>query len=326
MRAIQVTKFGGPEVLVPTDLPNPVAAPGHVVVEVSAADVLFLDTQLRTGWSADLFGLKPPYIPGNGVAGQVLSTGQGVDKSWTGRRVVTRTGEFGGRDGYAEQVAVPVDRLIPVPGTLDLHKAVALLNDGATALALIDNANIKPSEWVLILGAAGGLGTLLVQLAKAASARVIAAASTNQKLTLTRDLGAEVAVNYTDQNWPDQVREATGTAGVTLVLDGVGGPLGQSAFDLTARGGRFSAHGAPSGSFTPLDPTEAKLREIAIQGIEQVQFTPEDASNLTARALSEAAADRLTPTIAQTYPLTQATEAHRAIESRKTLGKTLLLL
>jgi NADPH:quinone reductase len=324
MRVIRVTAFGGPEVLVEAQAADPAAGPGQVVIGVAATDVLFLDTQLRAGWNAAMFGVEPPYVPGNGVAGTVISTGDGVDPGLVGLRVVTQTGEFGGRGGYAEQVAVSADGLIPVPDGLDLPVAAALLHDGATALGLLDEAKVKPGEWVLITGAAGGLGTLLVQLAHAAGARVAAAARGNGKLDLAAELGAEVVVDYSEPGWAEKVRAATGGAGVDLVFDGVGGPLGLAAFEIVARGGRFSAHGAPSGGFTTIDPAEAERHEVTVRGIEQVQFAPADGRRMTARALAEAAAGRISPVIGQTFPLERAADAHTAIEARRTLGKTLL--
>src|SRR6266511_4369402 len=168
MRVVEVTRFGGPEVLVSTEAADPVAAPGQVVVDVSAADVLFVETRIRRGGGGRYFDVTPPYVPGGGVAGRVRSVGEGVDPGWVGRPVVTSTAE---RGGYAEQVAVPSEGLIPVPDGVDLREAAALLHDGNTAFGLLEGTGIEAGEWVLVTAAGGGLGILLVQLARVAGAR-----------------------------------------------------------------------------------------------------------------------------------------------------------
>ncbi|MBA2446424.1 MAG: zinc-binding dehydrogenase [Chloroflexi bacterium] len=323
MRVVQATRFGGPEVLVTSEAPDPVAGPGQVVVDVSVAPVLFVDTQIRRGWGGEWFTVKPPYVPGVGVAGQVLSVGEGVDPGWAGRQVVTDTGE---RGGYAERAVAPAEGLIQVPDGLGLPEAAALLHDGRTALGLAEGARIRPGEWVLITAAGGGLGSLLVQLAHAAGARVIGAARGQRKLDLARELGAEAAVDYSEPDWPEQVREATGGPGPDVVFDGVGGQIGLAAFEITARGGRVSAHGAPSGGFAEIDPREAERRGVTVRGIQHVQFSPADGKRLIERVLSEAAAGRIRPVIGQTFPLERAADAHAAIDARGVIGKTLLLI
>ncbi|GGS30678.1 zinc-binding dehydrogenase [Actinokineospora fastidiosa] len=319
MLAVRAVAFGGPEVLVPGEAPVPVPGAGQVVVAVSDVDVLFLDTQIRGGWG-EQFGLTPPFVPGGAVAGHVAAVGPGVDPAWAGRAVAARTVHFG---GYAEHALVAEQALVAVPDGVGLAEAAALQHDGPTAVGLFDGAEIQPGEWVLITGAAGGMGVLLVQLARSAGARVIAAARGARKLKEVENLGAEVVVDYST-NWLDRLHEATDGTGPQVVFDGVGGDLGAAAFTATARGGRFSAHGAASGGFAPIDPREAERRGIRVRGIEQAQFTTEEAKRLTERALSDAAAGRIRPLIGQTFPLTAAADAHAAIEARQTLGKTLL--
>src|SRR5919201_139241 len=182
MRVIETTEFGGPDVLKTADAPDPVAGPGQVVVDVSVADTLFLDTQIRRGWGREHFPVAPPYVPGSGVAGQVSAVGDGVDPGWVGRRVIAHTGNREAHDGYAEQAVVADDALVPVPDELDLRDAAALVHDGTTALGLAEQAEIRPREWVLVLAAGGGLGILLVQLARGAGARVVGAARGRHKL------------------------------------------------------------------------------------------------------------------------------------------------
>jgi hypothetical protein len=134
-----------------------------------------------------------------------------------------------------------------------------------------------------------------------------------------------VVVDYSEPDWRERVREATGGTGPDLVFDGAGGELGRAAFEITARGGRFSAHGGPSGGFTEIDPHEAERRRVTVRGIEQVQYSPAELHRMTERALSEAAAGRIKPAIGRTFPLEKAADAHAAIEAREVVGKTLLL-
>ncbi len=322
MRVVEVVRFGGPEVLVTSEAPDPIAGPGQVVVDVAVAPVLFVDTQIRRGWGGEYFPVKPPYVPGLGVAGRVISVGERIDPAWVGRQVVADTGE----GGYAEQAVVPAEGLIPVPNGLGLQKAAALLHDGRTALGLAEEARIRPGEWVLVMAAGGGLGSLLVQLAYAAGARVIGAAGGKRKLDLARELGAEAVVDYSEPGWPDRVRNATGSAGPNVVFDGVGGQIGRAAFDVTAHGGRFFGYGAPSGELAMIGTHEAERHGVTVHGIELVQFAPADAKRLVGRALSEEAAGRIKPVIGQTFPLERAAEAHAAIEVRGVTGKTLLLM
>ncbi|MGH9227248.1 MAG: zinc-binding dehydrogenase [Acidimicrobiales bacterium] len=321
MRAVQVGAFGAPDVLEVCELPEPVAGPGEVTVGVAIAPVLFVDTQVRAGLAQDWFPARPPYVPGVGVAGHVAAVGAGVDPGWVGRRVVADSTEHG---GYLERAVVPADALVAVPDAVGLAEAAALLHDGRTALGLVEVTEPRPGEWVLVVGAAGGLGILLVQLAHEMGAHVLGAARGERKLALARKHGADAVVDYAKPQWVDEVAAMTGGAGPDLTLDGVGGPLGSAAFEATAAGGRFSAHGAAAGPFAPIDPRDAEQRRVTVFGIDRVQFTPEDARRLTVRVLELCAAGRVSPVIGQTFPLEHAADAHRAIESRAVIGKTLL--
>jgi NADPH:quinone reductase len=323
-RVIEVRRFGPPDVLTVTEVPEPVAGPGQAVVAVRGAEVLFIDTAIRAGNAAQWFPIRPPYVPGNGVAGRVASVGDGVDPEWIGRDVIARPGGQGGSDGYAERVAVPAERLVAVEDGLDPGDAVAALHDGATALGLAAGTGFPAGGWVLITGAAGGLGLWLVQLAQAAGARVAGAARGQAKLDVIRKLGADLAVDYSEPGWREAVVEATGGTGPDVVFDGAGGRLGRAAFDITAEGGRFSAHGAPSGGFASIDPDQAGRRGITVRGIEQVQFGPGQHEALARRALAELSAGRIQPVIGLTVPLERAAEAHAAVEARSVVGKTLL--
>ncbi|MDT0318666.1 zinc-binding dehydrogenase [Streptomyces millisiae] len=315
MRVAQVTRFGGPEVIEARELPDPVPGPGEVVIRVAAADTIFVETQIRAGWNADWWGVVPPYVPGGAVAGVVTATGAGVEPSWAGRAVAAHTHRGG---GYAEQALAPAEALIPLPPGLDADTAAALMHDGPTALGLFTDAAVRPGESVLVLPAAGGASSLLVQWAKAAGARVTGAARGRRKLDAVRDLGADAVVDYSEPGWLDGLH-------ADVIFEGVGGELGASALRAAADGARVAAYGAPSGGFSVHDPAELARRGIRLTGIERVQFTPEKLRELTARVLDEAAAGRIRPLIARRLPLERAAEAHAAIEARSVVGKTLLV-
>ncbi len=321
VRAIQVSEYGGPEVLVPVNLPDPRPGERDVVVQAEAIDTIYVETQIRGGWG-DRFGIAPPYVPGGAAAGTVVAAGSGVPTSWLGRRVVAGAGT---RGSYAELVRAGADRLVPVPDALGLREAAALAHDGVTVTGIIEGVGVKPGDRVLILGAAGGMGTLLVQLLHARGAQVVGAARGPAKLALVRRLGAVAAVDYAEDGWTDEVREAFDGLPVEVLLDGVGGVLGTEAFELVADGGRVSAHGAASGDFAALDQGRAQARAIVVRGIADVQFDAPEIVRLTSLALTGAAEGRMSPVIAREYPLSEAAEAHRAIEARSIPGKALLI-
>jgi NADPH2:quinone reductase len=298
-----------------------VAGPGQVVVRTSAADVLFVDTAIRAGRAADFFPIRPPYVPGNGIAGRVISLGDGVDPGWLGRAVVAHTGGPGGSGGYAEQAAVAAQELIPVPDGLGLPEAAALLHDGSTAFGLLAETGVKPGEHVLVTAAAGGMGVLLVQLARAAGGRVIGAARGERKLAAVTKAGGE-AVDYSEPGWTGRVLELTGGQGADVVFDGAGGERGTASFGIIARGGRFSGHGMSDGGFARLDPAEVRRRGVTVNGIGE--YVPEVFRQRAAAALAAAAAGRIRPVIGQEYPLARAADAHAALESRTAVAKTLL--
>jgi NADPH:quinone reductase len=292
------------------------------VVAVAAADVLWVETMVRRGDGAPYFPQQPPYVPGNAVTGHVRAVGEGVDPRWIGRPVAAETG---GTGGYAEQVAVAADGMHAVPDGLGLREAAAVLHDGVTALALFEGLKITADDTVLVVGASGGLGITCVQLATARGARVVAVARDERKLARIRELGAAAVIDSEAPDWVAKARTELGGDGADVVLDNVGGSVGEAAFELVAPGGRFSAHGTPSGRFAAIDPAEAARRGVTLRGIGDVQLSESNFRRLTAQALAEVAAGRIAPVIGQTFPLARAADAHAAIEARSVFGKTLLL-
>ncbi|WP_234365555.1 zinc-binding dehydrogenase [Streptomyces sp. RTd22] len=218
---------------------------------------------------------------------------------------------------------VAADQVIPIPAVLSTADAVALLTDGATALAISRVAAVKPDEWVLVEAAAGGLGGLLVQLALNVGAKVIGAVGGDAKLSAVRNAGAQ-AVNYAQPDWTERVRTLTGGKSVDVVFDGVGGEIGTATAALVEAGGRFVPTGAASGTYT--DVAALTARGVSVLGLQQVMERGLNLHELATTALEEAAAGRLRPVIGQTFPLERAADAHAAMEARTTIGKTLLLV
>jgi NADPH:quinone reductase len=314
MRAVWLREFGGPEVLVAEDTPDPAAGPGQALIEVAFANITFVETQIRAG--AGPFKVELPMIPGNGVGGVVTSVGTEADRGLIGRRVVSGTG---GSGGYAELAVVDAGGIFEVPDGMDLDSAVALLADGRTAMLMAGAVDLRSGERALVEAAAGGVGTLLVQLARAAGAEVVAAAGGTRKVELARDLGADVAVDYREPGWTQRVREAVEE--VDVVFDGVGGAIGRSAFELLGLGGRMISFGLASGEWANISDEAAADRGVTLV---RPVMTPEKMRSLTERALAEAAAGRLRPVIGQRFPLDRAAEAHAAMQGRTAVGKTLL--
>ncbi len=315
MRAVWLREFGGPDQLVPGPAPDPVPGPGQVLVDVAHVNITFVETQFRaTGFGPSQVAL--PVIPGNGVGGVIGAVGPDVDPALVGRRVVTSTG---GSGAYAEQVVVDAAAPVPVPDGLSLDQAVAVLADGRTALMLTDAATLRPGDRVLIEAAAGGVGSLLVQLAARAGSQVIGLAGGTRKVALLGELGAQVAVDYLAPDWTGRVRAAVGA--VDVVFDGVGGTVGRSAFELLAPGGRMLSFGLSSGEWAGIDEEIAAGRGVTVI---RPTPTPQQLRAYTERALAEAAAGQLRAVIGQRFPLERAADAHAAISSRATVGKTLL--
>ena len=316
MMAVWLREFGGPEMLAAAESDEPVAGPGQALIEVHFVNVAFIETQLRSGRPGP-YRLDLPVIPGNGVGGVVVSVGPGTDRAWLGERVVASTG---GSGGYAEAAAVGAEALIAVPEGLALDNAVAMLADGRTAMMLMETAGPMTGERVLVEAAAGGVGTLLVQLAKAAGAKVVGAAGGAAKLELAREMGSDLVVDYLSPDWMAPVRQAVG--GLDVVFDGVGGAVARTSFELLEPGGRMISFGLASGGWADVSEEAATDRGVTL--LRPPHLAPAENRAYTERALGEAAAGRLRPVIGRRFPLARASEAHAAIEARATTGRTLL--
>ena len=315
MQASVLRAFGPPELLLTENVAEPRPGPGQVVIEVELANVTFVDTQIRAGRAPRPEMLpKLPAILGNGVAGRIASIGAGGDPALVHRRVMT---SLDGTGGYAERTTANVERLIDIPRQLGTAEALALLADGRTAVLLARSAAVQAGQTVLVEAAAGGVGSLLIQVAQLAGARVVAAAGGQRKLAVARELGADEIVDYSRVHWEQEVE-----GGVDVVFDGVGGEIGAAAFRLVRPGGRFCMFGMASGAFADIDEAVAIANGITL--VRGLRPTAEDLRTALSEALDLAASGRLRAVIGQTFPLVDAARAHGAIERRETIGKTLL--
>ncbi|RSM76742.1 hypothetical protein DMH04_36075 [Kibdelosporangium aridum] len=310
MRAIEIAEYGGPEVLKVVEAPDLVPDAGHVLIDVAVSGIQSMDTYQRRGQWQDFFPTTPPYIPGMEAAGVVAAVGEGVAPSWVGRQVVASV-----QNGYATQAVADIGAVIPVPDGLGLPDAMALLHDGSTAAGLLEKTSVAAGETVLVQPAAGGLGSVLVQLLTAAGARVIGVARGAEKLALVKDLGADVVADYTEPEWTTQVGV------VDVVFDGVSGSLGKAAFGTVRDGGRYSNYGNASASAEGVSPE----RGITVRGIEQLAELRVDYRRRAEHVFELAAAGRIRAVIGRTFPLDEVAEAHRAVEAREILGKALLI-
>jgi NADPH:quinone reductase len=328
MRAIVVREYGGPEVLRLEELPDLTPGPGELLVRVAAAGVQFIETVTRTGTLGGVSPAAPrelPWIPGREVAGEVTAVGEGVDGGWLGARVAGLTPGISG--GYASLGVVEAASAHRLPDGLAFPEAVSLLGTGGTALGLVEAAGVGAGDTVLIESAAGAVGLLSAQLARAAgAARVIGLAGGPEKVALVKEFGADAAIDYTDEDWPEQVRAAA-PEGVTVVFDGNGGAVGARAFELLARGGRFVIFGFSSGQATQPDRDAVAARDISVLsffGPPTGIRSPGERRRQSAQVIAAVAGGRLRPHVGRRFPLAQAAEAHTAIASRSTVGKTVL--
>ena len=325
MRVAEVTRFGPPEVLVTRQRPDPIPGPREVVIAVAAADVLWVETLIRSGAGQDVWPMRPPYVPGGAVAGRISEVGQEIDTGLIGRAVVAHVRTNGQPRGRVRRPGRGARR------RSGRHPGRAAAHDGGGAAArrthrvrAVRPDRIGASDRVLVVGASGGLGIVSMQLARSRAKRVVAVARGAAKLERVRRLGPDAVIDSDAPDWPARARDALGGA-ADVVLDNIGGAVGETAFTMLAPGGRFSAHGTPSGRFARPDPHEAQRRGIRLFGIGDVQLPDDRRRRYTEAALAEAAVGTIAPVIGQTFPLNAAAAAHAAIEARTVFGTTLLL-
>ncbi len=223
--------------------------------------------------------------------------------------------------GYAEQTVAKAAALVPIPDGLSDGAATALLVQGLTALGLLED--LKPSDTILIHAAAGGVGTLLVQLAKHKGARVIGTASNHEKLAMVKDLGADVVINYTEADWTDQVNQATDGKGANLIIEMVGGEIGRQNFKCLPFGGTMIVYGAASGEDFQISAFGLLAKMQTVKGYNLNLETRENVGKFTRELLQHIKENRLQVKVTE-FPLAQAADAHRAIENRETTGKVVL--
>ena len=322
MKAIQVFQPGGPEVLTLENIPSPEPKPDEAVVEIKAAGINFIDVYYREGrYPASL-----PLTLGQEGAGVVSAIGSDVSNFKVGDRVAY-TGVLG---SYAEYAAVPADRLVKIPNELDFDHAAAAMLQGMTAHYLSHSTYpVKQGDTVLIHAAAGGVGLLLVQMAKDLGAYVIGTAGSEEKAQLARDAGADEVIIYTRQDFETETKRITAGKGVDAVYDGVGKTTFEKDLNVLRFRGYLILYGASSGAVPPFDPMTLNKKGslyLTRPSLHHYIHTREELEKRSGDVLEMIARGALKLRIHKTYPLAEAATAHRDLEGRKTTGKLLLRL
>ena len=322
MKAVLCRAFGPPSGLTLEEVPAPRPGPGQVLIRVEASAVNFPDTLIVQG----RYQVRPPlpFSPGGEVAGVVAELGEGAAGPPPGTRVLAMTGH----GGFAEMAVASADAVVEVPADVDAVSAAALSYAyGTTLHALRDRAGLRPGETVLVLGAAGGAGLAAVQVAKLMGARVIAAASAG-KLQTCREAGADALVDYRQEGWRDTVRDLSGSGGVDVVYDPVGGPYSEPALRSLNWGGRHLAVGFAAGEIPRIPLNLPLLKGCGILGVSYGAFAkrePEANRALVGQLLTWVREGRLRPRISATLGLEDAAAALDALLARGVTGKIVLV-
>jgi NADPH:quinone reductase len=323
MKAIRINETGGPEVMHLEEIETPVPGEGEVLIKVAAVGVNYADLAQRQG--AYMTRTRTPMTLGVEVAGTVAELGPGVRIPAEGSRVVAYV-----NGGYAEYAVAQATSVIPIPASLDFTEAAAFPVQGLTAYQLLrESAHIQPGESVLVHAAAGGVGTLAVQLAKLMGAGIVAGtASNSSKLDLIRKLGADAAINYTEDNWVEQVKNATRGQGTDIILEMVGGEITEQSLKCLAPFGRMVIYGAASGKIAQFSGIQLMYKNQAIIGYWLTsQLQRADRIAMAAMELMQfLASGKLQIIVGQTFPLAEAAQAHQAVAERRTMGKVVLLV
>ncbi|NLT29492.1 MAG: NADPH:quinone oxidoreductase family protein [Propionibacterium sp.] len=322
MLAQVVTELGTPDQLRLTEVPDPTPGPGQVSIAVEASGVNFPDGLLVAG----TYQTKPelPFTPGSEVAGTVLALGDGVDGVSVGQRVVA----FCGLGGYAEQVLAAANMVYPLPDQVSAVAAAAMpVAHGTSYHGLVDRARLQPGETLLVLGAAGGVGLTAVEIGHQLGARVIAAASTDEKLDLARSYGADETIRYSDEDLGDKIKELTGGKGVDVVYDPVGGDLADTAVRRLAVEGRYLTVGYASGAIPKVGMNRLLIKEGTLLGFQWgvwARRNPDLQRHNMDTMLGWVAEGRLRPHIDRTWPLADAAQALQYVLDRHARGKCML--
>jgi NADPH2:quinone reductase len=324
MKAVRCKQFGPPETLVIEDLPSPRPGPGEVVVSVKAASVNFPDVLVIQ----NKYQVKatPPFTPGSEFAGVVKEIGAGVVQVKPGDRVLGA----GSSGGFAEECLVPAGaRLVPVPASMDFPTAASfLLTYGTSHHALCNRADAKPGETLLVLGAAGGVGLAAVEIGKILGLRVIAAASSGEKLAVCREHGADETIDYSSEDLRERIKALTGGKGVDLIYDPVGGAYTEAALRSSAWRARLLVVGFAAGDIPKIPLNLPLLMERSVVGVYWGEWSKRAPQEFAAavKQLGEWFAERkLRPHISARYPLAEAARALRDMAERRVMGKVVLL-
>ena len=319
MKAIQVTQYGSPEVLTIHEVSISNPGPGQALVRLEAAGINFIDIYQRRG----TYPVPLPYIPGLEGAGVVESVGPGVQHLKPGDRVayVHQPGS------YAQMSLVDADRLIPLPAGISFEQGAAFPLQGMTAHYLLHEfRKIKPHETVLIHAAAGGMGLLLVQWAKHLGARVLGTVSTEEKARIAKEAGADEVILYTKQDFAAEVKRLTNSRGAELIIDGVGKTTFKGNLDAAALRGNIVIYGAASGPADPIVPNALMVKSLTVSGgmLFNYIITQEELIARSKAVIEGILQGWLKLRIDHVYPLEKASEAHYALEERRSTGKILL--
>ena len=321
MKAIQVSQTGGPEVLTLVDVPVPSIKPDQALVQIKASGVNFIDVYFREG----RYPAQLPFINGQEASGVVTEVGSEVFDLKVGDHVAY-TSSLG---SYAEYAAVPAARLIKVPESLSFDQAAAAMLQGMTAHYLLYSSyKLQAGETALIHAAAGGVGLLLVQLAKRIGARVIATAGTEEKAQLARDAGADECIIYTQADFEGETKRLTDGKGVHVVYDGVGKATFDKDLEVLRLRGYLVLFGGSSGAVPPFDLIKLSQKGslfITRPTLAHYTATREELEWRASDILGSIARGELKLRIHKSYPLAEAAQAHRDLEGRKTTGKLLLV-
>ena len=323
MKAVLCKQYGLPDTLVIEDVPALVPAAGQVVVSMKAAGVNFPDALIIQG----KYQMKPPmpFSPGTELAGVVKAIGDGVQQPKVGDAVIA----YAGYGGYAEEVLVEAGACIPMPPGVDFKVAASfMMTYGTSYHALKDRAQLKAGETLLVLGAAGGVGSAAVELGKLLGARVIAAASSDDKLTACKQLGADATINYSSEDLREAVKRITQGKGVDVVYDPVGDKFAEPAMRDMAWGGRYLVIGFAGGEIPKIPLNLPLLKGFSIVGVFWGNFTRKEPQKNEANVrelLAGIAGGKLKPLVSAAYPLAQAARALKDVIERKVKGKVVLV-